>query len=528
MALFLLLLLHCVFHCDSLNAAGSISILKRMANRAPFNNKNKALRHFILSKSKKSAVAVACDSRISMAFTQYLGDHAKLSLLSDLPNHPKLIVLDLDNTIWTPELYQLPRRLQQQRKSAPVANHDVRLFPDVFVILQFLSEQRIPLAIASRTSKIQWAQNLLDDFQVPRKDGTSVALRSFFDHIEIVPGSKKQHFSNLRQATTLSYGEMLFFDDDAQMNLEEVSSQLGVLCCHTPQGLTLDYFCKALHQYNNLKRDHASGHWMGYILNSKNLDISEDNAVVNPAIAYDERTLSGNIKFYSTQKRFGFVVDTKTNQEYFVHESKIPAGVQLQAGDTVNFKVNNGSGNRPSAVIISNTASNDREKSARATGVAETISMKCFTMSQPFAALLLNRIKTVESRNGPMFADVPSGTQFLLHCGQRDWNDMESYKEIMLQNGFSQEQIEVGSRLPKGFYKGMIIGRVTIGWTWSASERERRGKDLQRRVLAPHAGIGRYCAEITQAEWLKKPFKTRGNAGIYDVDLPKDCLRDTD
>ena len=466
-----------------------------------------------------------------MASTQQLDDHAKLSLLSDLsslPNHPKVIVFDLDNTIWTPELYQLPRRLKQQRKSAPVANHDVRMFPDVIVILQFLSELRVSLAIASRTSKIQWAQSLLDDFQIPRKDGTFVSLRSFFDHIEIVPGSKKQHFSNLRQATNFPYGEMLFFDDDAKMNLEEVSSHLGVLCCHTPRGLTLDYFCKALQQYSNLKRDHAPGHWMGYILNAQNLGIPEEYTMEDSAMVYDGRTLSGSIKFYSLQKRFGFVVDTETNQEYFVHESKIPAGMQLQAGDTVSFKVNNGSGNRPSAVIVAGTSSSDGGKSALTTCAAGTVSMKCFTMSQPFASLLLNGIKTVESRNGPMFADVPSGTQLLLHCGQRDWNDMESYKEIMAQNGFSQEKIEHFSRLPKGFHKGMIIGRVSIGRTWSASDRELRGKDLQRRVLAPQAGIGRFCTEITQVEWLKKPFKARGNAGIYQVDLPKDCLRDID
>ena len=39
---------------------------------------------------------------------------------------PKLIVLDLDNTVWTPELYQL-RKLQRANQT-PVAGHDVKLF----------------------------------------------------------------------------------------------------------------------------------------------------------------------------------------------------------------------------------------------------------------------------------------------------------------------------------------------------------------------------------------------------------------
>ena len=35
-----------------------------------------------------------------------------------------------------------------------------------------------------------------------------------FDYIEIFPGDKKQHFSNLKRVSGLEYHDMLFFDDN--------------------------------------------------------------------------------------------------------------------------------------------------------------------------------------------------------------------------------------------------------------------------------------------------------------------------
>ena len=126
---------------------------------------------------------------------------------SRLCSVPKLIVFDLDNTLWTPELYQL--RTIARNKQVPVAHKDVKLFDGVHKLLQHIRSDPekqftdTKFAVASRTKSVDWAHSLLDQFE----------LRDFFDYVEIFPGDKKQHFRNLARSSGLDYRDMLFFDD---------------------------------------------------------------------------------------------------------------------------------------------------------------------------------------------------------------------------------------------------------------------------------------------------------------------------
>jgi CspA family cold shock protein len=51
--------------------------------------------------------------------------------------------------------------------------------------------------------------------------------------------------------------------------------------------------------------------------------------------------MKGTVKFFNTQKAFGFIVG-EDNQEYFVHETGLAEGVRLQEGDAVTFDVEEG------------------------------------------------------------------------------------------------------------------------------------------------------------------------------------------
>eukprot|EP00536_Pseudo-nitzschia_multiseries_P005562 jgi/Psemu1/190829/e_gw1.105.71.1 len=122
---------------------------------------------------------------------------------------PSLVVFDLDNTLWTPELYQL-RKLQRNNQF-PVANKDVKLYPAAFEILRQIrnSDNNVTFAntkfaIASRTKSGEWAHDLLEQF----------GIRDCFDYVEIFPGDKKRHFSNLKKASGIDFKDMLFFDDN--------------------------------------------------------------------------------------------------------------------------------------------------------------------------------------------------------------------------------------------------------------------------------------------------------------------------
>ena len=466
-----------------------------------------------------------------------------LSLLDNRLEHlPKLIVFDLDNTLWTPELYQI------RQPHVPVIDKDIRLFEQVVSILEFCKAANISLGIASRTNKVIWAKQLLQDFQL-----TPTYFMNSHNSIQIYPGSKTTHFAKLKQATGYSYADMMFLDDDVHMNLQEISSQLGVLCVHTPNGVTAEHVYKSLLVYNERKKQGQE--WMGdsIILTHKTLNIQQQQQTGMDYM--NKRICQGTVKFYSTVKKFGFVVDDETKDEFFVHESKVPAGMQLETGSVVTFEAilsasssdgGDGGGRgggvnnkgRASAIILTvskgggGTSGNDvalqnahgSHTSTTTITFPGTRSMQCFTMSQPFCALLLNGVKTVESRNNPMFMDIQPGTELLVHCGQKDWHDKESYK-LILANELSTEVMEQQSALPPKFAKGSIVGIVTVGRTWKSSDAERNSDVLQRKVLAPYNGIGKFCTEIVSYRWLQKPVKARGQPGVYTAAIAEDSLR---
>jgi magnesium-dependent phosphatase 1 len=133
-----------------------------------------------------------------------------------LLHHPELIVMDLDNTLWTPELYQL------NPKKTPKAKKDIHLFPDVPAIFQTTLAADYPnsadpdrpvlkWAVASRAQNEKWAMQLLQEFRISNKGRTLYDV--FHPHIEIQGGTKKHHFQALRKATGVPYKNMIFFDD---------------------------------------------------------------------------------------------------------------------------------------------------------------------------------------------------------------------------------------------------------------------------------------------------------------------------
>lgn len=177
---------------------------------------------------------------------------------------PRLVVFDLDNTLWTPELYTL-RHLAGYERAAPPnprAWQDVWLLDGAVAALHELATcqawSETKLGLASRTNKGGWARALLSQFTVPgessasaprsggRSAGCGRTLSEFFVHKQIYTGDKKRHFEALHEESGIAYEEMLFFDDAAggkYGNCEPVAS-LGVLAAHCPDGLTYDVRAK--------------------------------------------------------------------------------------------------------------------------------------------------------------------------------------------------------------------------------------------------------------------------------------------
>ena len=141
-----------------------------------------------------------------------------------------LAVFDLDFTLWdcggtwcdctSPPYYR------QNGVVHDAYNRKIRLYPDAYSILEALKEKQVKIAVASRTDKPEWADELM----------RLLNFKKFFDHFEIYPGSKLNHFKSLQHKTKVPYRDMVFFDDEYR-NIKEVG-QLGVEVIHVENGIT--------------------------------------------------------------------------------------------------------------------------------------------------------------------------------------------------------------------------------------------------------------------------------------------------
>ncbi|KAM3433962.1 hypothetical protein MY4824_005695 [Beauveria thailandica] len=167
----------------------------------------------------------------------------------DLPL-PRLIVFDLDYTLWPywVDTHVTPPLKANAAHTAATDRHgeDFAFYPDVPLILQLLprvaasssSTTPIKLGVASRTSAVGIARDLLKMLHLPAVDGQQKARRAgdaFDAGTEIYPGSKIRHFETLQKRTGIAYEDMLFFDDESR-NME--TEKLGVTMRLIRDGLT--------------------------------------------------------------------------------------------------------------------------------------------------------------------------------------------------------------------------------------------------------------------------------------------------
>ncbi|KAF7715811.1 Magnesium-dependent phosphatase [Penicillium ucsense] len=163
---------------------------------------------------------------------------------------PKLIVFDLDYTLWP---FWVDTHV-----SAPVKARDnnsrvvdrwgesFAFYPAVSSIIHACKKRSIPVALASRTHTPDLARDMLkalhiiptfsDD--VAANSAKSVRALDYFEYIQIFPANKTQHFAKIHQASGIAYEDMLFFDDEARNR--NVETELGVTFYLVRDGMTRD------------------------------------------------------------------------------------------------------------------------------------------------------------------------------------------------------------------------------------------------------------------------------------------------
>ncbi|VUZ43555.1 unnamed protein product [Hymenolepis diminuta] len=148
-------------------------------------------------------------------------------VFENLARKPKLIVFDLDLTLWPFDCidYTYSNLTIRNGKVYDSFNYLVEPFPEAEAVLKRIKEEPdVKIAVASSTAAPRMGREFIELF----------GWDKYFDYVEIYPTEKTRHFRKLKQDSKISYKDMLFFDD-LGFNIHDVST-LGVHCVHVDDG----------------------------------------------------------------------------------------------------------------------------------------------------------------------------------------------------------------------------------------------------------------------------------------------------
>jgi magnesium-dependent phosphatase 1 len=232
---------------------------------------------FLLSSSVllSPTLSLSIMARSTVSLLQPILDYRQLNAL------PQLIVFDLDQCLWHPEMYTLDE-MPTKKVIGPLGNHgdgvigvysgreQIHLFPDALRVLQEIYLDCYPgvrIAAASSadtstavrigkaamemleilpgvTMRQAFAKGWSDGFDGNMQIGRSPPLSS---------DKSATHFPILKQQTGIEYNQMVFFDDcNWGDHCGNVSRRCpGVIAQRTPDGLQISEFAAALKAFSH-------------------------------------------------------------------------------------------------------------------------------------------------------------------------------------------------------------------------------------------------------------------------------------
>ncbi|XP_066189872.1 protein EOLA1-like [Sylvia atricapilla] len=148
----------------------------------------------------------------------------------------------------------------------------------------------------------------------------------------------------------------------------------------------------------------------------------------------------------------------------------------------------------------------------------------CLSFRQPYAGLLLNQVKTVETRWRPLLAAYKNRT-IAIHIAVKDWED-ETWREILLSRlGMTPEQLQDLLDEGEKFGRGVIAGLIDVGETSLYPENLPPEEILELEKKAVLSNLEqKYLTDVSNPRWLLEPIPARGKTGVWQVDIPEELI----
>ncbi|CAL8334378.1 unnamed protein product [Lota lota] len=152
-----------------------------------------------------------------------------------------------------------------------------------------------------------------------------------------------------------------------------------------------------------------------------------------------------------------------------------------------------------------------------------SVEFPCLSFRQPYAGLVLNGVKTVETRWRAVLSGLESRT-LAVHIAQRDWEG-DDWATVLTSLGRSGAQIEALLESGERFGRGVVAGLVEVGVTWQcpSSLQEEDLHELEKAALL----IGlqdKHLTRLSNPRWLVEPLLCHGNKDLWTIEIPTHLL----
>ncbi|XP_005748668.1 uncharacterized protein CXorf40 homolog [Pundamilia nyererei] len=152
------------------------------------------------------------------------------------------------------------------------------------------------------------------------------------------------------------------------------------------------------------------------------------------------------------------------------------------------------------------------------------VQVPCLSFRQPYAGLVLDGVKTVESRWRPLLAPLENQT-LAVHVAQRNWEGSDWRAVVSGLLGMDSAQIEALLESGERFGRGVVAGLVDVGRTWLCPA-SLQGKDLQcLEQSAVLIGLQeKHLTNLSNPRWLKAPLRAPGGRDLWTIEIPAKLL----